>query len=181
MSLAATDSNTDIAIVQHMAYNVAQNGYAMQILRLMAEIETFGDWMRVMRKERRLTQAQLAEAAGLARTYIVSIEKGRVKLPQDTNRRKLHKVFGTDDSVLEDLGLLAWDGFGNEYIPDREAPMVVEVITDQGTQTLIAERMDAPTSLKRLIDAVEWTPDREIEISEKLWEFAREDARNRSQ
>lgn len=47
---------------------------------LMAEL---GDRLRTLRETRGLTQAELAERNGLARTSITNIERGRQNLPVD--------------------------------------------------------------------------------------------------
>lgn len=84
-------------------------------------LQTIGDWVKWERRAKRLTQERLASEAGLSRNYIVSLEAGRVHLPQHTTRQKLHRVLGTTDAELEDLNLLGRDEWGNEWSPRAEA------------------------------------------------------------
>lgn len=86
----------------------------------MKDLSTFAHWMKARRREYGLTQAQLAEQSGLGRTYINAIENGRIKLPQHGTRQKIHEVFDSTDDELVDLELLAFDNWGNEYVPEQE-------------------------------------------------------------
>ncbi len=89
------------------------------IIRFMATLETYAQWLKAKRREQGLTQEQLAEASGLGRTYVNAIENGRIKLPQFVTRQKLHDVFGSDEAELIDLELMAYNGFNEEYVPER--------------------------------------------------------------
>jgi transcriptional regulator with XRE-family HTH domain len=86
----------------------------------MRAITSFAHWIRVHRRETGWTQAQLAEAAGISRSYVTALEGGSITLPQTATRRKLHEAFGTNDDELVDLKLLAWDEMGEEYSPLAE-------------------------------------------------------------
>lgn len=81
---------------------------------------TFSEWMKRRRKEMRMTQAHLADQAGFTRSYIVTLEGGGVTLPQARTRNRIHRVLGTDDEELQDLGILANDEYGGEYSPNAE-------------------------------------------------------------
>lgn len=83
----------------------------------MSDLDTFAEWVKKRRGELKLTQDKLAEETGLGRTYINSIERGRIKLPQYETRQKLHRVFGSDDRELQDYGIIQWDDYGNEWVP----------------------------------------------------------------
>jgi transcriptional regulator with XRE-family HTH domain len=86
----------------------------------MNKLDTFAQWMKAKRRECGLTQAQLAEQTGLGRTYVNAIENGRVKMPQLVTRQKIHEVLGSTDEELIDLELLAYDDYGNPYVPYKE-------------------------------------------------------------
>lgn len=148
------------------------------IVTAMAEIRTFGDWMKAMRRERKLTQDELAEQTQLSRTYIIGVEKGRTRLPQQANREKLHAVFGTNDGELEDMGLIAFDSFGTAFLvaPDDE-PLITYSLTQRN-----ASKGGATVSqAKALIDVVRWDDRRLEEITERLFVYIREDQRGEPQ
>lgn len=107
----------------------------------------------------------------MKRPYLSALENGRPANPTYATRQRLAGGLGI--SVEEVMRI------GQDYIDS--SPMVVEVVTSHGAQTLGTEHMDERLRLKRLIDVVEWNPNRENRISELLWEFAREDAQRRSQ
>lgn len=86
----------------------------------MSDHSSIGHWLRSARKAKGLTQEELANGSGLTRPYIGSLERGKIALPQQRTREKLHHVLGTTDDELEDLGLLARDEFGAEYAPTAE-------------------------------------------------------------
>lgn len=94
----------------------------------MNDLETFAQWLKLKRKEKKLTQEQLAVESNLGRTYVNAIENGRIKLPQSETREKLHNVLGTSDAELVDLELLAFENYGSEYIPDRRPDLVRQVV-----------------------------------------------------
>ena len=60
----------------------------------------FGSYLRDLRRARRLTQQQLADAVGVDFTYVSKIENGRVDPPGETTMRALARALGTE---AEDL------------------------------------------------------------------------------
>jgi len=60
---------------------------------------SFGDKVRVTRKTLELSQEELADKAGLHRTYIGMIERGEKNITL-TNIEKISKALGTDISQL---------------------------------------------------------------------------------
>ena len=79
---------------------------------------TFAQWLRRRRREGGVTQVQLAERAGLGRTYVTALEGGAVTLPTANTRRAIHQVLGTSDEELIALGIMAVDAYtGEEYAP----------------------------------------------------------------
>jgi transcriptional regulator with XRE-family HTH domain len=131
----------------------------------------FGDAIRAARQSLGVKQEDLADRVGMKRSQLSRLENGNPKNPGVPTRQRLAAGLGISvDEVMR---------IGRDYI--ESSPMVVEVITEHGRRTLGSEHMDVRLRLKRLIDVVEWDVTRENEISEKLWEFAREDAQRRSQ
>lgn len=198
MTIVTHDISTSIPNVQQTSYDVARFARHVDILRLMADVATFGEWVKAMRREHKLTQQQLADAARLARTYVLAVEKGRVKLPQKPNRDKMHGVFGTDDSLLEDLGLMARDEFGNEYIPDRpdveshqrSATATIGVDTTARDAVVLGghaigqghahagtlDVADPASRLSGLIQLIKWNTARDRAITKILTGYLNEDA-----
>lgn len=83
-------------------------------------MERFGIALRRARTRAKLSQEQLADLAGLNRTYVNKIETGRIYRPEDENIEKLAAALGmTPDELLatvepplmlrEDRGLYAVD------------------------------------------------------------------------
>jgi transcriptional regulator with XRE-family HTH domain len=67
---------------------------------------TFGDWLFDRRRAAGMTQDALAEAIGRDRSYIIKLEKGRIKLPTEPVRDDLHRVLGTKEEDLIALGIV---------------------------------------------------------------------------
>lgn len=80
-------------------------------------METFAKWLRDKRKSLRLTQEELAKQAGFSRTYIVTLESGKVALPNQPTRARLHHALGTTEDELIADGVLAHDEYGAEFSP----------------------------------------------------------------
>jgi SOS-response transcriptional repressor LexA/DNA-binding XRE family transcriptional regulator len=66
--------------------------------------ESFGETIRHLRREKDLTQAQVAEATGVSRNYIVMMEKGTSPPPSDECIRRLEKALGVPRNHLRDIG-----------------------------------------------------------------------------
>jgi transcriptional regulator with XRE-family HTH domain len=60
----------------------------------------FGERMRSLRKERKLTLEQVARKVGTHKGYVSGIETGKVRPPSVKLIRKLAKVFGQDERTL---------------------------------------------------------------------------------
>ena len=64
-------------------------------------METLGQKIRRLRKERRITQTELAESIGVDFTYISKIENGRgIKPPAESTLRKIALFLDTDAEEL---------------------------------------------------------------------------------
>ena len=66
--------------------------------------ESFGQVIRDLRRKQGLTQAQVAEATGVSRNYIVMLEKGTSPPPSDECIRRLEKALGVPKNHLRDIG-----------------------------------------------------------------------------
>lgn len=82
---------------------------------------TFGEWLKAMRRSHNnMTQQQLADQAGVHRSYIVKIETGKVMLPEEETRQKFHQIFKTSDDDLRHLGVIEeLDIWGRRLQPQR--------------------------------------------------------------
>ena len=65
-----------------------------------SEEETFGQRVKRLRRERDLTQRQVAAALGLDFTYLSKVENGRGEPPSEETVRKLATILGTDEEEL---------------------------------------------------------------------------------
>lgn len=64
------------------------------------EVSSFGDRIRTLRKERDLTQLQLAEYVGVSQTAVAAWEKGKREVPKGDNLLKLAEALGFDAEAL---------------------------------------------------------------------------------
>lgn len=71
----------------------------------MNDVPTFAGWLKKQRTARRYSQGELANATGIARSYITRIEGGGVTFPEVETRDKMHEVFGTNDDDLVEAGV----------------------------------------------------------------------------
>lgn len=68
--------------------------------------QRFGDWLKRERRARGLRQQDLEVQANLGLNYVSKIERGRVGLPEDDTRGRIHRVLGTSDDDLVEAGIL---------------------------------------------------------------------------
>ena len=68
---------------------------------------TFGEHLRALRKEKRMTQKELAEKAGIDFTYLSKIETGVMPPPRGKTILALAKALEVEDAVLDELFGLA--------------------------------------------------------------------------
>jgi transcriptional regulator with XRE-family HTH domain len=64
------------------------------------EMQSFGDRIRTLRKERDLTQLQLAEYVGVSQTAVGAWETGKREVPKGDNLLKLAEALGFDAEEL---------------------------------------------------------------------------------
>jgi len=63
-------------------------------------VETFGQRIQRLRRERNLTQRQVASELGLDFTYLSKLENGRGEAPGEETVRKLAAILQTDEEEL---------------------------------------------------------------------------------
>ena len=59
--------------------------------------------LRVLRLNRGLTQAQLAERAGVSEFTVIRLERGQGKRPYPSTRRKLADALGVEIAAVDEL------------------------------------------------------------------------------
>lgn len=64
------------------------------------EMQSFGDRVRTLRKERELTQLQLAEYVGVTQTAVAAWESGKREVPKGDNLLKLAEALGFEAGEL---------------------------------------------------------------------------------
>jgi transcriptional regulator with XRE-family HTH domain len=75
------------------------NSFVSSTMAKKGILTSFGDKVRLIRKELELSQEELADKAGLHRTYIGMIERGEKNITL-TNVEKIAKALGLDISEL---------------------------------------------------------------------------------
>lgn len=118
---------------------------------VMARME-FGDWLRVERRSRGLTQREVEEAAEISHSHYSKMENGGIKLPAPETRKRIHEVFGTSDDDLVAAGILELRTFRSIdgqrettlYVPPAEEDRRDETAREalQRLERLVAD--DAP-------------------------------------
>lgn len=103
----------------------------------MTERQEMASRVKSLRQEAGMTQAQLAEAAGVSRATINTLETG-AKVPQADNLARVIAVFGLTDNPTFDTqtdNWLAMIGTLIEAIPEqRREPAVASVIRELGRE-----------------------------------------------
>jgi transcriptional regulator with XRE-family HTH domain len=64
------------------------------------QVQSFGDRIRTLRKERDLTQLQLAEYVGVTQTAVAAWESGKREVPKGDNLLKLAEALGFEAEEL---------------------------------------------------------------------------------
>lgn len=78
-----------------------------QVEQQLRTSQGFGDRLRQLRSERRMTLDVLAAESGISKAYLSQIENGRVDPPRDEKIRRLEEVFGLRPRTLLELANLA--------------------------------------------------------------------------
>jgi transcriptional regulator with XRE-family HTH domain len=122
----------------------------------------FGSHLRELRKARRLTQQQLAEAVGVDFTYISKLENDRVDPPSEATIRRLAEVLEADpDPLLDRAG---------KPVPDLKAAVAQDPQLALLLRTISGRRL-RPDQYRRILAIAEeaavphedFVPDRELE------------------
>ena len=99
--------------------------------------------VRVTRTQRRLTQAQLAEAAGVSRLFVIEIEKGHP-------RAEIGKVL----TLLGALGLSTQVTPRTRSLDEAEVDALLTSLLDHGLERVAAEHRPAVTAaLRRMLNS----------------------------
>lgn len=85
---------------------------------------TFGERVRDLRKEQRVSQRDLAGRAGIDFTYLSKIENGRAEPPSEDAIRRIAEELGAD---ADELTLLA-DKFPSDLAHELKTPERVAVL-----------------------------------------------------
>lgn len=113
----------------------------------MDERQQMASRVKSLRQEAGMTQAQLAEAAGVSRATINTLETG-AKVPQADNLAKVLGIFGLTDGPEFDAQTESWlsmIGTLIEAIPaSRREPAVAGVIRDLGREIQRSNVGDMP-------------------------------------
>src|ERR1700735_1747529 len=91
-------------LLQHRVLHRFLRGNSRVAGEVSLEEETFGQRIRRLRRERGLTQRQLAEAVGLDFTYLSKVENDRGEPPGEETVRRLADVLAVDVEDLLALG-----------------------------------------------------------------------------
>lgn len=81
-------------------------------------MEHFGVWLRQVRREKGLTQEEVAKAAGLSRQFINRVEAGEYNIDEDTAPR-LALAIGEDADIVREKA-----GFAKKNPTDVPAELV---------------------------------------------------------
>ena len=136
--------------------------------------QTFGQWLKHQRTIRGMTQVALEQSAGLSDKYVSRAENGRVELPDETTRFKIHRVLGTNEDDLVAVGLLTRMDFeggslyiesrnlpddgrdieGSRRIAERHAPDAYQALEDAGNGAVLARALRAYGLNRQQVDAI---------------------------
>jgi transcriptional regulator with XRE-family HTH domain len=118
----------------------------------LSESNTIGDRLRLIRRERNMTQEELAEAAGVSKEIVAKLEQGRRQSARTTTLMKLSDALDVD---LSDL-----TGKRDRIGADRDGGRVLELrnalISPSTLPGIASEDDHAPTpaaELRRAVDA----------------------------
>lgn len=100
-------------------------------MRNMSIEKDFGDYIRQLRKEQKLTIRQLEEKSGVSNAYLSQIENGKRGLPSPEILKKIHDPLGVSyDELMEKAGYIT---------PDLRAELIPETIRTMKSYDLLGE------------------------------------------
>ena len=105
-------------------------------------MESFGDVIRRERVARGWSQQRLANAAGLNRSHVTTIETGKIEMPQYDTVQALAKALGMlPRELIEPTGKTIMEARGEYGTDDVESDELVQLfdrLTDDDRQRLVA-------------------------------------------
>jgi transcriptional regulator with XRE-family HTH domain len=97
-----------------------------------------GDWIRVTRKELGISQRALADAAGLSRSYLCDIERGRGTQPSVSTMDKLAEALGASRAdLLRAAGVIEEDNRQRYSDTERRLLAVVRDLSEAGQRDVV--------------------------------------------
>lgn len=67
---------------------------------------TYGTWLKEQRAGLRMSQEVLEQRANLSARHVSKYENGKLNIPTDDVRMRIHEALGTSEEDLVDIGLL---------------------------------------------------------------------------
>jgi transcriptional regulator with XRE-family HTH domain len=97
-----------------------------------------GEWVRVTRKELGISQRALADTAGLSRSYLCDIERGRGTQPSVTTMDKLAEALGASRSdLLRAAGVIEQDNGPRHSDTERRLLSVMRDLSEAGQRDVV--------------------------------------------
>jgi transcriptional regulator with XRE-family HTH domain len=97
-----------------------------------------GDWIRVTRKELGISQRALADAAGLSRSYLCDIERGRGTQPSVATMDKLAEALGASRAdLLRAAGVIEADNRQRYTDTERRLLAVMRDLSEAGQRDVV--------------------------------------------
>ncbi len=123
----------------------------------------FGPFLRELRKGRRFTQQQLADAIGVDITYISKVENARVDPPSEATIRKLAEVLEADPDLLLDRAGKAIPDFKDAVAAEPQLALLLRTIGSRSLRPDQYQRMVAIAQEDADVPHDDFIPDRELE------------------
>jgi transcriptional regulator with XRE-family HTH domain len=103
-----------------------------------AAVSGLGDWVRETRKDLGISQRALADAAGLSRSYLCDIERGRGTQPSVATMDKLAEALGASRSdLLRAAGVISQDNGYRYSDAERRLLAVMRDLSEAGQRDVI--------------------------------------------
>lgn len=97
-----------------------------------------GEWVRSTRKELGISQRALADTAGLSRSYLCDIERGRGTQPSVTTLDKLAAALGASRSdLLRAAGVIEQDNGPRHSDAERRLLAVMRDLSESGQRDVV--------------------------------------------
>jgi len=86
---------------------------------------SFAERLRYLRRQRRLSQKELADRVGISHTYLSKIETETLPPPSEKNIRKIAQVLGASEDELLVLARKAPSDLTEVIIKDKSIPAIL--------------------------------------------------------